>query len=113
MNKSQIRAGMKAFLTALSPTARHARSIAACQQLITTREFKNAQMIMIFLSMPSEVETSTLAVRAWQEGKNIAVPRMDWAANRMAPVEIRSLEVGMQTTGPGVREPAAGTVVPL
>jgi len=115
MNKSQIRADMKAFLGGLTPTDRHARSMAACQQLIATREFKNAQMIMIFMSMPTEVETSTLAVRAWQEGKNIAAPRVDWAKHGMTPVEIRSLDVGMQSSGPGgaIREPVTGTAVPL
>jgi 5-formyltetrahydrofolate cyclo-ligase len=113
MLKSQIRNDMKAFLTSLTPTDRHARSIAACQQFMTTREFKNAQMIMIFMSMPSELETGTLAVRAWQEGKSIAVPRVDWNAQRLEPVEIRSLDVGMRTSGPGVREPVSGTAVPL
>jgi 5-formyltetrahydrofolate cyclo-ligase len=113
MLKNQIRSNMKAFLAAMTPADRHARSLAACHQLTSTREFKNAQMIMIFLSMPGEVETSTLAVRAWQEGKSIAVPRVDWAGGRMDPVEIRSLDVGIRTTGPGVREPIAGTVVPL
>jgi len=113
MNKSQIRADMKAFLAGLSASDRHARSVAACQQLVATREFKHAQMIMIFMALPDEIETSTLAVRAWQEGKNIAVPRVDWADNHMEPVEIRSLDVGMKTSGPGLREPAEGTVVPL
>ena len=111
--KSQIRADMKAFLSGLSPADRHARSVAACQQLAATHEFKNAQMIMIYLSMPTELETGTLAVRAWQEGKSIAVPRVDWNGQRMEPVEIRSLDVGIRTTGPGVREPITGTVVPL
>jgi 5-formyltetrahydrofolate cyclo-ligase len=113
MNKNQIRTNMKAFLGSLSATERHARSIAACQQLIATREFKSAQLIMLFMSMPTEVETSTLAVKAWQEGKSIAVPRVDWEGKRMEPVEIRSLDVGMRTTGPGLREPATGTAVPL
>jgi 5-formyltetrahydrofolate cyclo-ligase len=113
MNKNEIRTQMKAFLAALTAADRHARSIAACQQLMSTREFKSAQTIMIFMSMPTEVETSTLAIKAWQEGKNVAVPRVDWAGKRMEPVEIRSLDVGMQTTGPGVREPVAGTAVPL
>jgi 5-formyltetrahydrofolate cyclo-ligase len=79
---------------------------------------------MIFMSMPSEVETSTLAVRAWQEGKNIAVPRIDWEAKRMEPVEIKSLDVGIQSSGPAapqgnagapimIRQPTEGKVVPL
>lgn len=115
MNKNQIRADMKAFLGGITPADRHARSMAACQLLISTREFKHAQMIMIFMSMPTEVETSTLAVKAWQEGKNVAVPRVDWNSKRMEPVEIRSLDVGMQSSGPGggVREPVTGTAVPL
>jgi 5-formyltetrahydrofolate cyclo-ligase len=113
MQKNQIRSDMKTFLSALTPAERHARSMAACQLLMGTREFKNAQMIMIFMSMPTEVETSTLAVKAWQEGKNIAVPRIDWEGRHLEPVEIRSLDVGMTTTGPGIREPAAGMAVPL
>lgn len=112
-NKSDIRVQMKAFLAGLTAVDRHERSIAACHQLVLTREFKAAQTVMIFMSLPSEVETSTLAIKAWQEGKNIAVPRIDWGNNRMEPVEIRSLDLGMQTTGPGIREPISGTAVPL
>lgn len=113
MTKNQIRAQMKLFLASLDAMVRHERSLAACNQLLSTREFKAAQMIMLFLSMPSEVETSTLAVKAWQEGKSIAVPRMDWPGRRMEPVEIKSLDVGMQETNFGVREPQEGTRVPL
>jgi 5-formyltetrahydrofolate cyclo-ligase len=63
--------------------------------------------------MTSEVETSTLAVKAWQEGKSIVVPRVDWNTKRMDPVEIKSLDTEMQTTGLGVREPVSGISVPL
>jgi len=52
MNKNQIRVNMKLFLQGLSAHDRHVRSLAACQHLISTREFKNAQTIMIFMSMP-------------------------------------------------------------
>src|SRR6187549_2556211 len=113
MDKSQIRADMKSRLAAMTPAERHSRSLAACQLLIATREFKDAQMIMIYMSMPTEVETSPLAMRAWQDGKDVAVPRMDWAGHRMEPVEIRSLDVGMKTSGPGIREPAHGNAVSL
>src|SRR3954468_17708112 len=98
MIKTEIRARMKAFLGGLTPQDRHMRSLAACQQLMSTREVKSAQTIMIFMSMPTEVANSTLAVKSWQEGKNIAVPRVDWNAKRMEPVEIKSLDVGMTTS---------------
>lgn len=120
MGKNQIRADMKVFLAGLTPQERHVRSLAACHQLLSTREFKHAQTIMIFMSMPTEVETGTVAVKAWQEGKSVAVPRVDWDMKRMEPVEIKSLDVGMQASGPGgaagavsVRQPIAGTAIPL
>lgn len=115
LNKIQIRTDMRAFLANLSEHDRHQRSLAACQQLASTREFKSAQMIMLFLSMPTEIETSTLALKAWAEGKSIAVPRVDWESRRMEPVEIKSLDVSMRRAGPGgnIREPINGTVVPL
>jgi 5-formyltetrahydrofolate cyclo-ligase len=117
MSKSEIRAQMKDFLATLSEQERHSRSLAACENLIGAKEFRNAQTVMIFMSMAREVETSTLAIKAWQEGKNIAVPRVEWGNKRMEPVEISSLEVDMQTVGPGggggVREPVEGKVVPL
>lgn len=112
MTKTQVRAEMKAFLTGLAAEVRHQRSLNACDLLAGTREFKQAQMIMLFLSMPNEVETSTLALKAWAEGKSIAVPRVDWENKKMAPVEISSLDTELQTMK-GVREPVGGRVVPL
>ena len=63
MQKNEMRASMKATLAGMTPAERHARSLAACQQLMATREFKSAQMIMIYMSMPGEVDTSPLAVK--------------------------------------------------
>lgn len=115
MNKQAVRADMKAFLAAMNAEDRHERSVKACKTLIATREFRHAHMLMIFLSMPSEIETTTLALSAWQECKSVAVPRVDWGHHKMEPVEIRSLEVGLRTVGPGqgMREPIEGTAVPL
>jgi 5-formyltetrahydrofolate cyclo-ligase len=113
MSKNEVRTAMKDFLGTLSDSDRHTRSLAACSQLITTKEFRSAQVVMIFLSMVKEIETSTLAIKAWAEGKNVVVPRVDWGSKKMEPIEIQSLDVGFQTTGPGLREPISGKAVPL
>jgi 5-formyltetrahydrofolate cyclo-ligase len=112
MQKQEIRAAMKLFLAGITAQERHTRSLAACQNLASTKEFKRAQTIMIFMSMGTEIETCTLAIKAWQECKNIAVPRVDWEHHRMEPIEIKSLEVGMITKG-GIKEPADGITLPL
>lgn len=112
MLKPEIRTQMKAFLGSLTPQDRHRRSMAACDAIAQTREFRNSQLIMLYMPLPSEVETSPLAVKAWAEGKQIAVPRVDWERQRMDPVEINSLDIDTTTTK-GVREPVEGRVVPL
>ena len=112
MLKPDIRIQMKDFLATLTPQDRHQRSLAACDLIAGTRAFRQGQLIMIYMSLPSEVETSTLAVKAWAEGKQIAVPRVDWNRQRMEPVEINSLDIDV-TTVKGVREPCEGKVVPL
>ncbi|MEI8194551.1 MAG: 5-formyltetrahydrofolate cyclo-ligase [Phycisphaerae bacterium] len=111
--KPLIRANMKEFLDRLTPDERHRRSVEACAQLAATPQFRQAQLIMLFLSMPGEIETSTLALKAWAEGKSLAVPRVDWEAKHMVPVEINSLDTGLATGKYGLREPSKGKVVPL
>jgi 5-formyltetrahydrofolate cyclo-ligase len=68
---------------------------------------------MLFLSMPHEIETGSLALRCWQGGKTVVVPKLSWDQRRMLPVEISSLQTGISTTHPGVREPATGKPIPL
>jgi|SRR5271155_3571508 len=113
MNKEEIRVRMRKRLALISDKERHERSLATCQMLSCTREFIKSQLILLFLSMETEVETSTLAIKAWEAGKSIAVPRVLWDEKKLEPVEIRSLETTSHRSVPGLREPLQGTLVPL
>ena len=112
-DKTPIRSRMRAVLAAISPQDRHQRSLAVCQRLAETRQFREANVIMLFISMDNEVETSTLALRAWKENKAVAVPRVHWEERRIEPVEISSLQTTPNRVVPGLRDPTQGTVVPL
>jgi 5-formyltetrahydrofolate cyclo-ligase len=88
--------------------------VAACAFVIATPEFQQAKTVMLYLSTPLEVDTASLALRAWQQGKTVVVPKVSWDARRMVPVEITSLSSDqLQTTGQGIREPIAGSPVPV
>jgi len=106
---------MKNQLALLTPEERHARSLDACNNLVASPEFKRANLLMIYLSMSTEVETAALAIKAWQEGKSIAAPRIDWENKKMEPIELTSLDTGLGHTGPNdtVREPLTGKIIPL
>jgi 5-formyltetrahydrofolate cyclo-ligase len=112
LNKAEIRKALRATLALITEAQRHQKSVAACGNLIRTPEFKAARTVMLYLSTPTEVETAPLALRCWQEGKTVVVPKVSWDQRRMLPVEITTLQTGMTTTGPGIKEPIAGKPIP-
>ena len=111
-DKSLVRKELRKKLEALTDEQRHRQSQAACSLLFRAPEFTTARVVMLYLSTPTEVDTAPLALRAWQQGMTVVVPKVSWDQRRMLPVEITSLKDGVTTTGP-VREPIAGTPMPV
>jgi 5-formyltetrahydrofolate cyclo-ligase len=111
--KSEIRRQLREKLAAMSDEDRHAKSLSACSFVMGTSDFAAARVVMLYLSAPTEVDTAPLALRAWQDGKTVVVPKVSWDQRRMLPVELTSLTSGLTTTGAGVREPVAGAPIPL
>src|SRR5437879_3456915 len=113
LNKSLLRRQLREKLAAMPEDVRHHKSVQACTCIAGSAEWAAARVIMLYLSTPTEVDTSPLALKAWQQGKTVVVPKVSWDQRRMLPVEISSLTDQMTTSGPGVREPAGGKPVPV
>lgn len=111
--KKALRDQLRARLAAIPPDVLAERSARACERVCSLPEYRNAGVIMIFLSLPREVDTAPLALRAWEDGKRLLAPRVSWEQRRMVPVEIRSLTHGLAETQFGLREPAEGAVFPV
>jgi 5-formyltetrahydrofolate cyclo-ligase len=111
--KASIRKNLREILAKMPPAERHQKSLAACRLIQGSPEFAAARVVMLYLSSPEEVDTAPLALRCWQEGKTVVVPKVSWDQRRMLPVEISTLHADMTTSGPGVREPIAGKPVPV
>ena len=112
-SKAVIRRQLREKLAQMTDTARHAKSLAACSLISASAEFQSARVVMLYLSMPLEVDTSPLALRAWQAGKSVVVPKVSWDQRRMLPTEITSLTSGLTTTSQGMREPMSGSPIPI
>ncbi len=112
-SKSALRRQLREKLAVMSEADRHAKSLAACRLICSSPEFDAAHVVMLYLSTPHEVDTASLALKCWQAGKAVVVPKVSWDQRRMLPVEITSLQTGLTTTGPGVREPVAGKPFPV
>jgi len=88
------------------------QSARACQLLIQQPEYQRAEIMMVFLSLPGEIDTGALALKAWQDRKRVLAPRVSWEQRRMIPIQIRSLTHDLMLTGMGLREPVSGTPIP-
>ena len=113
-SKAVIRRELKEVVAAVSESERHRKSIAACGFLTSTPEFAAARVVMLYLSTSDEVDTAPLALKCWQGGKTVVVPKVSWDQRRMLPVEINSLQKGIATSAKyNIREPIAGQPIPL
>ena len=113
MDKPQLRRQLQDKLLALQPEQRDRKSRQACERLVSTEQFQNASTVMLFVSLPYEVDTSEAILNAWQLGKTVAVPKVSWEQKHMIPVQIKSLETGFSTEAWGLRNPTAGVPVPF
>lgn len=113
MDKRQLRAELKRRLLELTNHRHREKSIKACKNLISTPQFQHSAVVMMFLSLPHETDTTPAILEAWQHGKTVTVPKVFWQQKRMISVQIDSLEAGFSTDVAGLRNPIAGTPVPI
>ena len=113
MTKKALRQQLRQYLTSISPAELQERSMAACQLLREQKEYQRADVIMIFLTMAREVDTTPIALAAWHDAKRVLAPLVLRDQHRMLPVEIQSLTTDMQPGERGINEPAEGLPVPV
>ncbi len=111
--KRDLRQHLRKILAGLSPEQIRAKSAACCKLLIEQPEYHKAEIVMVFLSLPTELDTTPLVLRAWQDRKRVLAPKVSWEQRRMIPVEVRSLTHDLTETTLGIREPAAGVPIPV
>ena len=110
--KKELRQKLRKILSEITPEEQSANSLHACHRLFETTEYLKAEVIMVFLSLPTEIDTAPLVLRAWQDRKRVLAPKVGWEQRRMMPVEIRSLTGDLTVSGIGIREPASGIPFP-
>ena len=113
MDKAELRSKLRNNLLAIQPEQRGQKSRLACKRLVATPQFQTASTVMLFLSLPHEVDTSEAILAAWQADKIVAVPKVSREQRHMIAVQITSLDKDISTGACGLRNPTAGAPVPL
>jgi len=113
MAKDLLRQKLRNRLERIDEKQRVEKSRKACQNLISTPQFRGASVVMMFLSLPDEIDTTQAIEHGWREGKTITVPKVYWEEKYMIPVKINSFDEGFSTAVAGLRNPVTGESVPL
>jgi len=111
--KHHLRKEMKERLAAISSEQARRKSGAACEALIALKEFRDAQAVMLYLPVPQEIDTAEIALSAWQGGKVVLAPKVNWSQKHMLAVQIHSLDDGLEDGGYGIRQPAGSEPWPV
>jgi len=111
--KKELRQQLRQRMTSITADELHERSVAACRLLFSQPEYQRAEILMIFLSAATEVDTSQIALQAWADLKRVLAPRVSWEQRRMLPVEIKSLTSDVREGMMGIREPLGGFPIPV
>jgi 5-formyltetrahydrofolate cyclo-ligase len=113
IDKAQLRGAIKDALDQLTDESRKEKSKKICRNFTATEQFKKASVIMVYMSLPHEVDTTSTILAAWQQEKTVAVPKVSWEQRHMIPVEITSLETGLEQDQYGVRTPVTSVPMPI
>ncbi len=113
MDKERLRVKLQKSLLEMSEEERGEKSQKACKNLFSTPQFQRAATIMMYLSLPHEVDTSEAVLYSWQLGKTVVMPKISWQQRHMIPVKISSLEKGFSTSASGLRNPISGVPIPI
>jgi len=111
--KKKLRQTLREILASIPPETRHEASHRACDRLVDTREYQRAEVVMVFLSLPTEIDTTPLVLQCWRDRKRVLAPKVSWEQRRMLPIEIRSLSDDLRPTQFGILEPVRGTPIPV
>jgi len=111
-SKADLRATVRATLATISSEARQGASHTACARLMQLPAFESAAVVMLFMPLKDEVDLLPLALRCFQMGKTVCVPRVNWERRDMIAVEVMSFDDHvMEVDEHGVRSPRDGRPV--
>jgi 5-formyltetrahydrofolate cyclo-ligase len=110
--KTALRKRMRKLLLELNEADRHDASHDACSRVLNLEPFLHADVVMMYMPLQNEVDVTPVAVRAFQMGKTVCVPRVDWNRKDMHAVEVNSFDDHvMETNEHGIRSPRDGRLV--
>lgn len=111
--KKELRSKLRSLLEGMSPDVIRQKSGLAARHLFAEPIWARCEILMIYLSLNHEADTTPIVLRAWQTRKRVLAPQVGWETKQMLPVEIRNLDTDVADSNYGIREPVRGVPFPI
>ena len=105
--KAELRTTVRGRLAAMHSLDRARESAAICGQGVLWHPFADAQCVMAYVPMPSEVDVRPMIAMLLGRGVTVCLPRIDWEGSGLTPVPIQDLDHDLGPAERGVRQPRA------
>ena len=102
--KTDLRNQYKKFRREMDPVAKEEADAQILRRVTGLYQYRQAQMVLTYVSTPIEVDTLALIRQAWQDGKTVCVPRCREGERLMDFYRIREME-DLERGAFGVWEP--------
>lgn len=103
--KQRLRQHVRELLAGLSPDQQHRLSAAAGERLVQLPAFGEARNVMLYLPIQGEVDTTTIARAAWQQGKTVFCPTACENCRTMRPIRCGPEHESIFLPTLGLRQP--------
>ena len=111
-DKKAIRMQVIAARDAMPLDQRAVASSHVCESIITSTPYQNTETVLAYASFGSELDTITLLQRLLADKKNLVMPRVDKASQRLRLHRVRHLHELVAGVW-GIREPSATSEIVL
>jgi 5-formyltetrahydrofolate cyclo-ligase len=111
--KKELRSKLQAVLAAIPTATLETQNAEAARRLFAEPEYQHAEILMIYLSLPREADTTPIVLQAWKDLKRVLAPQVSWESKQMVPVEINNLDTDITSTPYGLWQPVRGTPIPV
>lgn len=110
--KGALRTQVRARLGQMDEQQQQAGSSRACGRMTQLEAFVHSQVLMLYMPLANEVDLTPLALRCFQLGKTVCVPRVDSVRMGMTPVEVTTFDDRvMEVDEHGVRVPRGAAAI--
>ena len=112
-DKDKLRKKIKKNIASCSPMLLDYNSLDVADRMFFLKEFKKSKVVMVFISILGEVNTSYIIKNCFEQGKTVVVPKVKQKKGVMDAVKLEGKKHPLEPSSYGILEPVEAKKFPV